>query len=357
MANEHLIVLPHFSGTYPAFTQPSTGNGGKAIPITSVTIAGSRALDIHDDTGGTKRSRAYKSQGAMNVSGTITMRGYPLHLIPWVFRSFLTDVDVNAAGTGYDNDLLPNDSVDVQLPWFSMQKYYSSTVAENIKGAVVQKISLSCSGGEVLNTTIDFIAADISKAGGTWSDGSASPGVVAALPYPSPMPVPLRFHEGAVKLGGTASKSTNKLSSTGTAICTIESFTLDITLNTEGRFAICDGAPTIAYTRHGQRDITLQAEIDWADLSMTYYDAMLAATETVARLDFISDVAYGGSDNYELFITLPRMVWQENGAPTPQLDGVIMSKMQSLNLVAMEDITTTNTDIGVSIQTLDDLTP
>lgn len=357
MPNEHLIFVPHLSGSYPAFTQPTVGNGGKAIPVTSVTLGGSRALDIHEDTGSTKRTRAYKSQGAVNASGTITMQGYPRYLIPFVFRSFLTDVAVNAAGIGYDNDLLPNDSVDVQLPWFSFQKYYSSTVAENIRGAVIQKITLSCAGGEVLKTSLDFIAADVTEAGQNWSDGlTASPGVVSSIPYPDPMPTPLRFHEGNIEFGGSASIAGKKLSANGSSIGTIESFTLSITLNTEGRFAVRDGDPTIAYTRQGQRAILFEGGIDWANLSMTYYRDMLAANETVVRLEFVSDAVYGGSDNYELFITLPRMVWPPGGAPTPPLDGTIMPKKQSLRLMNMEDITTTNTDIGASIQTLDNLT-
>lgn len=351
MPNEHLIFTEHLSGSFPAWGTPD-----KAIPVASVTLAGSRALDIHDDTGATTRSRAYKSQGAVNASGTITMRAYPRYLLPFLFRSFLTDVDVNAAGAGYDNDLLPNDLVDVQLPWFSFQKYYSSTVAENVRGAVIQKLTLACAGGEVMNVTADFVAADIAKAGGTWSDGSASAAVVGSIPYPSPMPTPLRFHEGSIKIGGSASKSGNKLSSSGSAVGTIETFQLEITINTEGRFAVRDGAPTIAYTRHGARDIVFTGDIDWANLSMSYYDDMLAAAETVVRLEFVSDAAYGGSDKYELILTMPRMVWPDGGAPTPQLDGVQMPKKQSLTLNQMQDITTTDTDFGVSFQTLDDLT-
>lgn len=352
--NEHLIFAINTSGTYPAWTTPD-----KAIPVNSCTFAGARALMRHEDTGATIRSRRYTSQGAVNAAGSVAMKGYPVYLLPWVFRSFLTDAAQAAAGTGWDNDLLPNDGTDVQLPWFSFQKRYTASIAENVKGAVLQKLTLACRGGEELQVTMDFIAEDIAKAGGTWSDGTSSPAVIASVPYPSTMPVPLRFHEGAIIRGGTVSKSTKKLSvASGTTVATIETFNLEIALNTEGRFAIRDGAPTIAYTRHGERAITFTAEVDWADYATTYLDAMRAATETAIRLEFTSDDEFDTGENYELFITMPRMVYPEDGGPFPQLDGTLMPKKQAIKLVSLQsNDDTVDVDIGVSIQTSDDLVP
>lgn len=350
--NEHLLFAINTTGTYPAWTTPD-----KAIPVMSCSFAGARALDRHEDTGSTIRSRRYKSQNAMNVKGSIAMKGYPVYLIPWLFRSFLTSAAQVAAGTGWDNDLLPNDANDVQLPWFSFQKRYTASVAENIRGAVVQKVALSCKGGEQLMASMDFIAADIGRAGQTWSDGTACPAVVTPVPYPATMPVPLRFHEGSIIVGGTPSLATNKMSvAGGTTVATIETFNLEMALNVEGRFAVRDGAPTIAYTRHGERLITFTGDIDWATYGTTYYDAMLAATETCLRLEFSSDSEFDTGQNYELFITLPRMVYPEDGGTFPQLDGTLMPKKQSLKLISMEHTTLTS-DIGVSIQTSDDLVP
>jgi hypothetical protein len=351
--NEHFIFHPHKAGagTYPEWTTPDV-----ATPVMSCAIQGTRQLLRHDDTGATMRSRKYKSQGAVKASGAIRLKGYPVGLLPWLFRLFLSDAAVAAAGaTGYDNDLLPDDTL-VQLGWLSIQKWYSSAVAENVRGAAPGRIRLSCKGGEELQVDADFTAADTSKGGGTWSGGAAAPDTLGAIPYPAAMPVPLRFHEGAIILGGTPEKVGKKLSvSAGTTVATIDTFELEIALNAEGVYAIRDGAPTIAYTRHGAREITWRGDIDFATPLVTYYDYMRAATEMSVRLDFVSDDEYESGHNYELHITLPRMVWPEDGAPLPAIDGSLAPKKQAIRLVSMMSAVV-DTDLGVSIKTTDDLT-
>lgn len=356
MPNEHLAYGIHTSGTFPAYTNPSSTN---AIPIESFNIDGVRTLAIPEDTGATIRSRAYKHQGAVNASGSLTMKAYPTGLLPLLFRSFLVDVDANLDGAAYDNDLLPDDAGSIttpQNPWFSFVQYYGATTGQAIRGAVLSKITLSCTGGEALMIAADFVAADTGASGGTWSDGTS----IASLPtivYPATVPPPLRFHEGGIYLGGSMTQSGNKLSTNGSAVLLIDTFSLEITLNTEGRFPIRDGAPTIGYTRHGIRDIVFTGDWDWADYSETNYNSMRAASETPLQLRFISDPDMPTiSEKYELFVNMPRMIWPEDGALFPPVDGVVMPKKQSVRLVAMEDITTTNTDIGVSIQTEANLT-
>lgn len=356
MPNEHLTYGLHKSGSYPAFTNPASTN---AIPVESFNIDGVRNTEIPEDTGATIRSRAYKHQGAVNATGSLTMKAYPTGLLPFLFRSFLTDVDANLDGSSYDNDMLPDDPTSIttpQNPWFSFVQYYGATMGQAIRGAVLSKITLSCTGGEALMIAADFIAADTGKSGGTWSDGSA----IASLPtvaYPAVVPPPLRFHEGGIHLGGSMTLSTNKMTTTGTAIGLIDTFSLEITLNLEGRFPIRDGAPTIGYTRHGIRDIVFTGDWDWADYDDTQYDAMRAATETSLQLKFISDADMPTiAKKYELFVNLPRMVWPQDGAILPPVDGVVMPKKQSVRLVSMQDITTTLYDIGVSIQTEANLT-
>ena len=348
---DHLTFGIATSGTYPAWTTPD-----KSIPVTSADFTGTRVNNRFEDTGATVRSRKYHSQGAVTGTGSISMRAYPVYLIPWVFRSFLTDAAESAEGDGYDTDLLPNDGTDTQLPWFSFQQKYNASVGQSARGCVVNSITLSASGGEEANVSLDFVVADTARVGGNWSDGSTSAPTLATPTYPD-LPAPWRFHEGVIIQGGTPSKSTNKLNiAGGTTVATIESLSLSIALNVEGRFAIRDGMPTIAYTRHGERNIELTAEIDWADFGTDYYDAMKAATETAMRLSFISDSYYSGSNPYELIITLPRMVYPEDGGPFPQVDGTHMPKRQALKWIALEHATLA-TDIGVSIQTTDRILP
>jgi len=349
--SEHLTFAINTSGSYPAWSTPN-----KSIPVTSASFAAARALNRFEDTGSTIRSRRYKSQGAVNnASGSISFRGYPVYLLSWMFRAFLLDAAQSAAGTGWKNDLLPDDTVQ-QLPWFSFQQRYAASVGQNARGAVLNQMTLSCAGGEELNVQSDFVVADVALAGGDWSDGSNSPSLVSAA-YPATLPPPLRFHEGQIIFGGSVSKSTNALSLTGgTTIATFQSIQLQIANNAEGRYTVRDGAPTISRTRHGIRDITLSGDVDWSDFTTSHYDAMQAATETAVQLKFISDGTFSSGQNYQLIITLPRMVWTQDGAPLPDMDGSKAAKTQSLSLVAMEDETLA-TDIGVTFRTTDDLVP
>ena len=343
---DHLTFAINTSGTYPAWTTPD-----KSIPVTTADFNGTRVLNRFEDTGATIRSRKYQSQGAVTGTGSIAMRGYPVYLLPWLFRSFLTDAAQTTAGTGYVNNLLPGDATDVQLPWMSIQQKYSSAVGQNARGCVLNQLTLSCAGGEELNVSADFVVADTARVGGNWSDALVSPA------YPATLPPPLRFHEGSIIMGGTPSVASKKITvSGGTTVATIESFNLSIALNVEGRFAILDGMPTIAYTRHGERNIELTMDIDWAAFATTYYDAMKAGTETSVQLKFISDGVYGSTNNYELYVNLPRMVYPEDGGPYPQVDGTHMPKKQALKLVAMEHSTIV-ADIGVTFKTTDDLIP
>ncbi len=357
--NEHLAYTFHGSGSFPAFTNPTSTN---ATPVETFNIDGVRELMIPEHTGATIRSRAYTHQGPVNASGSLSMLAYPTGLFPLLFRAFMTDVDANLDGAAFDNDLLTDDAGSVttpQLPWFSFVQYYGGVTGQAVRGAVLSKLTLTCTGGEELKVAADFIAADTGKSGGTWSGGSA----IASLPtiaYPATVPAPLRFQEGNIYLGGAITKSgTHKLvTSQATAEGLIDTFTLEITLNVEGRFPIRDGDPTIGYTRHGIRDIVFSGDFDWANYTTDNYDNIRSATETALQLRFISDgdIPTVGGKKYELFINLPRMIWPQDGGLLPPVSGTVMPRKQSIRLLAMQDISTTLFDMGVSIQTDADLT-
>lgn len=356
--NEHITYNLHTSGSYPAFTNPT---GVNAVPVTSFNIDGVRAANVPEDTGATIRSRAYKHQGAVNASGSLTMLAYPTSLLPLLFRSFLTDIDANLDGAAYDNDMLPDDPDSIttpQLPWFSFVQYYAGVTGKAIRGAVMTKLTLACTGGEALTVAVDWIAADTGKSGGTWADNVTSIPSLPTVSYPATLPAPLRFHEGSIHIGGTISKTGNKLTSTNAPVAVIDTFTLEITLNVEGRFPIQDGMPTIGYTRHGIRDIQFSGDYDWADYTTTNYDNIRSAAETGLQLRFISDddIPTVAGKKYEVILTFPRMVWPADGGLLPPVSGVVMPRKQSIRLFTMQDITTTQYDIGVSVQTEDDLT-
>ena len=350
---EHLNFQINTTGTYPAWNTTD-----KSCPVTSADFTGTRVHNRFPDTGATIKSRKFHSQGMVSGAGNIAMRGYGTGILPWLFRSFLTDTAVAVAGVGFDNDLLPDDTI-VQLPWFSFQQSFNGTVGQNARGCVLNNMTISATAGEELSVTADFLVNDTAKVGGNWADGAtASPSIVAASYTPAAWIAPLRFHEGAIVIGDGYTQTGNKMVSSGggSTVATIEAFNLTIALNAEMRYPVRDGMPTAGYTRHGERNIEITCDIDWAAYATTYYDAMKIATESAIRLDFVSDAVYGGSDNYEMHITLPNAVYPEDGGPFPQLDGTHLPKLQAIKFIAMEDDSLTKpTDIGVSFQTLDDL--
>jgi hypothetical protein len=355
--DEHLLFNLSKSGSYPAFVTPT---GTNATPVESFNIDGVRTLEIPDDTGSSTRSKVYKYQSSVNATGSLSMLAYPTGLLPLLFRSFLTDVDANLDGTAYDNDLLPDDPGSIsnpQLPWFSFVQYYAGVTGQAVRGAIATKLTLACTNGEALKVSVDFLAADTGKSGGTWSDGSTAVPALPTVLYPTSMPVPFRFNEGGIYLGGTITKSGNKLSTNGSPVAVIDTFTLEITLNAEGRYPIRDGAPTIGYTRHGARDVVFSGDYDWADYTTTNYDNIRSAAETALQLRFISDpdIPSISGKKYELILSFPRMVWPQDGGLLPPVVGTVMPRKQSIRLMSMQDLGSTLIDMGVSIQTEDDL--
>lgn len=354
MASDHIsFILNGLSGTYPAWANPD-----KSQPVNTASFTASRVLNRYEDTGAVNRSRRYASQGGVtNGTGSINMKGYPRGLFPYLFRSFLTNMSQAASGTGYNNYMQPNDGTDVQLPWFSFQTKRGSTIGENIRGAVLNTLTLSCAGGEDLMVQAGFLVNDVTRVGQPWSEGGSNSASLQSLAYPSPLPPPLRFHEAALTRGGTASDGGGQRLdyAGGTTIAKMENINIAFTLNTENRYAIRDGAPTAAYTRHGERTIEITGEIDWADYGTTYYDAMRAATETTLEVDFTSDGTYSSGQSYKLRLVFPRVIYPEDGGVFPQVDGSHMPKKIPIKLLAMMDETLL-TDVAVQFKTLDDLT-
>lgn len=357
---EHLSYKLSTSGSYPVWETPDA-----SMPVTSANFTGTRTLNIFPDTGATRRTRSYFSPGAVAGSGSVSFRAYPTGLLPWLLRSIFTDASSTAAGAGWRNELLPDDTL-VQLPWFSfqIQRVFGATVTENAKGCVVNSLTLSSAPGEEVNVSAEFTVEDTARTGGTWSDGTTSAPSAVTLAYPTNpdtgiIPAPLRFHEGTIRYNPTHTLAGKRLNvSGGTVLGTVESFNLAINLNTVGHYAIRQGAPTIAYTRQGERSIELTADIDWAAADTTYYEAMKAPGKIGMSITFASDETYSSGEVYELRINMPGMIQPEDSAPFPDIDGSLESKMLATRWIAMEEtVSGTLQDIGVTMKTTDDLTP
>ena len=359
MPNEHFIISPAAtSGTYDAWTTPTI-----AVPVRSATFRGSRDVIQHDDTGSFTRAMRHISLGAVNSTGnSLSSYLFPTGLMPWLFRSFLTNAAQVPAGSGYVNHLLPQPST-VQPPWFSFQQVWNFVRGQNVRGAVLESLAIGLNGGEHGTMDANFTIADAAAAGGTWSDGSASGAMLdsstvqSAYNTAAAALVPFRFHEAAIITGANIANSSGELTvSGGTTVATLNSVQLDFQLNAEGLHYLRQGAPTIARTYHNARTINITGSVDWTDGASTYYDAMRAGTTTSLVIDLVHDLEFSAGQNWRLRMTFPRVVHPTQGADFPVVDGSRSNKRQALTWTTLDDLTL-GVDLGVSIWTDIDLVP
>jgi hypothetical protein len=354
MLTQFIFKEPTTTGAYGTWVAPD-----KRSPVTSVNFDGGPELITLLTTEGTTRAPKSRVSGLMQASGSLTMPAYPTGFLPWAIRSFLADNDSTASGSGFINDLLPDDSL-VQFPWFSLQLVYSESEARSVRGAVPSSWTLSAAAGAEMTTSFDFVAQDIAHVGGNWHDKppTAAPAVVAVSTIADPLPRPFVFCDGRVLTGTNVTKSGNKLTLVGgTKIANLESFTLELDLAVEGKSAIDNTGCTINRTRHNLRKATLTGDLDWADPNATYWETMNAGTQLFIQIELVSsdeyDIVLGLP--YKMIITLPHMVMPSAGDGTPALMGDKVSKNQSLTFESFEDSDTV-TDIGVTIHCDEDLT-
>lgn len=324
-------------------------------PIETSAFNGGKELVTLPDTEGTTRAPSAFVQGLMQASGNVTMSAYPVGFIEWVIRAILIDNVSTVSGTGFINDLLPDDSTN-QLPWFSIQEVYNSTFARNSRGCVPTKWTLSVGAGAVVKSAFDFVVQDISQTGGFWSDGTtAAPGVAGGSTIASPMPRPYIFSNAQILTGDGISKVGNKLDITNPiAICTIDSFSFELDLAVEGKPAVCQGPPTSKRTENGLRKATLTFDNSWAVQNSTYWEIMQTGQTVYAQISLISPDVYDTGLPFEMITTLTRMQLASEGDGTPQLDGTKTSKMQSITMESFEDLAT-GVDLGITIKSSTDL--
>jgi hypothetical protein len=327
-------------------------------PVTTSDFKGGKTLIDLPNTEGDSRAMRDNVPGLMEASGTVIMPAYPTGFMPQVIRSFLTNNDASASGTGFTNDLLPDDTI-VQYPWFSIQNVYSSTMAQSIRGAVLSKWTLAAAAGALVTSAAEFVSQDISMVGGFWSDDvTAAPGVVGSSTL-APETRPFIFNDGQIFTGsGAISLIGNKISIASLSkIADLESFSLEVDLGVEGRPAICDAPPTINRTRHGLRKSTLTADVDWAIPDAAYWNLMQANTPLYLQIRFTSPDFFDmtGPKFYKMTIVLPRMHFPSGGGDIPVLDGTKTSKNQSITLESYQE-KGIGLDIGIGLDLEEDLT-
>ncbi|KAB2862267.1 MAG: hypothetical protein F9K46_07285, partial [Anaerolineae bacterium] len=221
-ANEHLIVAPE--SVFGTFVTPT-----RAYPVLKANhTVGREYIDKRYTASGRALNNRY--QGKKAPSGSIEMDLWPDYMGRFL-RAAGFDVTTTTPGgatTARQHAFLLGTTM--QLPSLSAQIKRSAAIATNLRGLVIDKITIKAVAGEVVSFMLDFLAKDEAPAGGTWeADGSASEAVIASPTYIGATLVPYRFFNAALVIGGTPSILSNVYSiAGGTTLALAES--LEITL-------------------------------------------------------------------------------------------------------------------------------
>jgi len=346
VSNEHFMFAEET--TWGTFVPPDT-----AIPVRTANVTGSMPLMIPDVTGGGRADR----QGAVGEIGVgpgdVTTLLYPVD-VGMILRSAFGTRAATAAGTGFRNKLLPDD--DVAFDTFSLQKRYSPTLAESIRGAKLAGWTIGARTREFATITFSFVGKDsVMTPSGVWSDGTSAPAVVDPPPYTTPFPEAFTFYQGVIRTGGTVALTSGELVVTGgTARNDFDNIEIQANYNvSQDAYGVNLGDRTVQSLDEGKREITVRFEPNWSlQGTAEFYNAWKNGDKAVVELFFQGPI-FNASNHYEMKITLPDVVYS-NGA-NPDLNAQYGLKRTTVEGRAFLD-STLLVDIGVVIQTTQDLT-
>lgn len=323
----------------------------KAFFVRTANVTGAQPLMIPDETGG-GRGQPPGAPGEISVSGNAVANLRPT-VMSYLFRSnFATRAKV-AAGTGFKNKLLIDD--DVAFDSFSIQKRYRDDLAESLRGVKVTGWTISARTREFAQVTFDFIGKDSTiYPNGLWSDGTNAPTVVDPVPYEASPPEAFKFYQGVMRLGGSVALTSGELVVTGgTARVDFDNIEIAANFNVgTDAYGVNLGDRTQQTLDEGRREITVRFDPNFNTTSDEFYNAWKNGARAVVELFFQGPI-YNSTFHHEMKITLPWVVYS-NGA-NPEINSQYGLKRHTVEGQAFVD-PTTDADIGIVIQSTEDLT-
>jgi hypothetical protein len=324
----------------------------KAIPVRSAGINPETTFMEIGVTGG-NRGRRPGARGELAVNGPVETVFYP-ETLGFLVASLFNTRAQTAKGTGWLNKLLPDDNVENKS--FSIQKRYSPTRAESIRGAKINTMTISARSREYATIAMEFAAKDATATGGTWRDGASAPAVVDPVPYQANLADAFKFYQGEFVLGGTTAITAGEIVvSGGTARCEIDNVEIEANMNlATDAYGLClTGGDTVSGLPEGQRELTLRFDPNFDTVGFEFYNAWLNGTPGIAQLHFLGPI-FNSTFHYDVKITLPYVVYQ--GAPNPEINADYGLKRATVEAGAYVDPTLL-VDWGIAWQTTDDLVP
>lgn len=339
-ANEHLVIGPET--VFGTFVTPTI-----ALPVLKANhTVGREYIDKRYTAAG--RALRNRYQGKKAPSGSIEMDLWPDYMGRFLKAAGLDNITTTTPGgatTARQHAFLLGTTM--QLASLSAQIKRSAAIATNLRGLVIDKITIKAVAGEVVSFMVDFLAKDEAPAGGTWdADGSASAAIIGTPTYIGATLVPYRFFNAALILGGTPSLTSNVYSiAGGTTIALAESLEISIENNLDApHFLTSDPTPGVIV---GQDfNVTVKLDIDVSTLVTTFYDYVRAGTNVALKLD-LTGAEIETSHNYEFDLTLPNLVFDE--ADYPDISGEQSRRVQSLSATAIQHAATAHA-IGIVLK-------
>lgn len=338
---EHVVFSKESS--FGAWMTPA-----KAIPVSEAGIQSARET-IKAAVTGTGRGRWAAWLGAKPVAGPLKMPFWPVG-VGTILSTFLTDVAATSVVGGvYDQGLLPNDAAGHD--GLSIQQIYSAAVGLNVLSAYVNTFTLTAAVKEAAQIAFEMEAKDEALCAGTWDhDDGASPAIVSVPAYAALSLRPFIFYDATIVAGGTASLDAveNKIAiAGGVTYSKIENLEIGIALNldTDGFGLATD--PTRQSLVPGERVINAKFDIDWTDLSTTFYSAWRAGNELALYAKFVGPLITGAY-YYEGHIIIPALHF--DSVPLPPISGEKARRKQSVEGEAVTE-SVTGYDINVWLRT------
>jgi hypothetical protein len=345
MGANHLIVEKET--TWGTFVTPTL-----AVPVEGASINPNQPLIDNEDTGGGRGQRPMAT-GELSVNGPINMKLYP-RSVPFLLATMFRTRAKTAAGTGWRNKILPDD--DLAFESVSMQKRYSATLGESIRGGKLNTANITVRSREYAKLATTWVAKDAAVDGDFWwGDPSlASPAVIASPTYESPMPDPFKFDQGVLRIGGTVALTAGEIIVTsGVERCEIDNVAININNNLSAdAYGICLDDPSVQSVDEGRRQITVTFEPNFTTVESEFWLAWKDGTPAVLEL-FFQGAEYEATYPYQMKVTLPNVRY--SAAANPELNATYGLKRTQVTGMAFLE-TTINKDIGVVLQSLDDLT-
>lgn len=232
----------------------------------------------------------------------------------------------------------------------SFQAQYNAANAVNMKGGVMTSATITVTNKGTIDFSGDLMGEDLALAGGTWTDGSASPAIITPVTYFAGAIQPFTAFDVAVSIGGTPTlnDTTNVVSvAGGSANATLEALELSVENNGSVQHLLNQRRnPGSVWL--GSRRTGLTMDIDWSTPDMTFYNYLESGTTfpvVITVTAAANSIETGFS--HQLQIVLPRCA--VNTGNPPAIQGSLDRPSQSVELVCMEHDTVA-TDLNIILQ-------